>query len=122
MAECLVGRGPELMCASECCEEDLERCSTSELDWGTILVTGELSMKTVSKQVLGGRKFRIMAVVDISEVNLGVIEVLVASGERDEDPLLEKNVELEELEVMLEELVVEPFILEVASGGSTEKV
>ena len=63
-----------------------------------------------------------MAVVDISEVNLGVIEVLVASGERDEDPLLEKNVELEELEVMLEELVVEPFILEVASGGSTEKV
>ena len=63
-----------------------------------------------------------MAVVDISEVNLGVIEVLVASGERDEDPLLEKNVELEELEVKLEELVVEPFILEVASGGSTEKV
>ena len=63
-----------------------------------------------------------MAVVDISEVNLGVIEVLVASGERDEDPLLEKNVELEELEVMLDELVVEPFILEVASGGSTEKV
>ena len=110
------------MCASECCEEDLERCSTSELDWGTILVTGELSMKTVSKQVLGGRKFRIMAVVDISEVNLGVIKVNVASGERDEDPLLEKNVELEELEVMLDELVVEPFILEVASGGSTEKV
>ena len=67
VAECLVGRGPELICESECCEDDRERCKTSELDWGTILVTGELSMNTVSKQVFGGKKFLMIAVVDISD-------------------------------------------------------
>ena len=39
-------------------EEERERCSTSEEAWGTILVTGEHSMNTVSKQVLGGRQVR----------------------------------------------------------------
>lgn len=106
----------------ECWEEDLERCKTSELDWGTILVTGELSMNTVSKQVFGGKKFLMIAVVDISDVSLGVVDVLDMSGEREEEPLLEKNVELDEFEVMFEEFVLEPFILEVASGGRTEKV
>ena len=47
---------------------------------------------------------------------------VLLSGEREEEPLLEKNVELDEFEVMLDELVLEPFILEVASGGRTEKV
>jgi len=111
-----------VICESECCEEERERCNTSELDWGTILVTGELSMNTVSKQVLGGKKFLMIAVVDISDVNRGVVDVLDTSGEREEEPLLEKNVELDEFEVMLDELVLEPFILEVARGGSTEKV
>lgn len=122
MAECLVGRGPELICESECCEDDRERCKTSELDWGTILVTGELSMNTVSKQVFGGKKFLMIAVVDISDVSRGVPDVLDTSGEREDEPLFEKNVEFEELDVMLDEFVLEPFILEVASGGRTENV
>jgi len=79
-------------------------------------------MKTVSKQVFGGKKFLMIAVVDISVVSRGVVDVLDISGERDEEPLLEKNVELDELEVMLDEFVLEPFMLEVASGGRTEKV
>ena len=79
-------------------------------------------MNTVSKQVFGGRKFLIIAVVDISEVSRGVVDVLDMSGERDEEPLLEKNVEFDEFEVMLDELVLELFMLEVASGGRTEKV
>ena len=111
------------MCESECCEDERERCKISELDWGTILVTGELSMKTVSKQVFGGKKFLMIAVVDISDVSRGVVpDVLDTSGEREEEPLLEKNVELDEFEVMLDEFVLEPFMLEVASGGRTEKV
>ena len=64
-------------------------------------------MKTVSKQVFGGRKFLMMAVLDMS-------------GDREAEVEL-KKVELEELEVRLDELV-EPFWLEVARGGSTEKV
>ena len=79
-------------------------------------------MKTVSKQVFGGKKFLMIAVVDISVVSRGVVDVLDISGERDEEPLWEKNVELDELEVMLDEFVLEPFMLEVASGGRTEKV
>ena len=79
-------------------------------------------MKTVSKQVFGGKKFLMIAVVDISVVSRGVVDVLDISGERDEEPLLEKNVELDELEVTLDEFVLEPFMLEVASGGRTEKV
>ena len=79
-------------------------------------------MKTVSKQVFGGKKFLMIAVVDISVVSRGVVDVLDILGERDEEPLLEKNVELDELEVMLDEFVLEPFMLEVASGGRTEKV
>ena len=79
-------------------------------------------MKTVSKQVFGGKKFLMIAVVDISVVSRGVVDVLDISGERDEEPLLEKNVELDELEVMLDEFVLEPSMLEVASGGRTEKV
>ena len=79
-------------------------------------------MKTVSKQVFGGKKFLMIAVVDISVVSRGMVDVLDISGERDEEPLLEKNVELDELEVMLDEFVLEPFMLEVASGGRTEKV
>lgn len=118
----MVGRGPELICESECWEDERERCKTSELDWGTILVTGELSMNTVSKQVFGGKKFLMIAVVDISDVSRGVPDVLDTSGEREEEPLFEKNVEFDEFEVMLDEFVLEPFILEVASGGRTEKV
>lgn len=79
-------------------------------------------MNTVSKQVFGGKKFLMIAVVDISDVSRGVPDVLDTSGEIEEEPLLEKNVELDEFEVMLDEFVLEPFILEVASGGRTEKV
>ena len=79
-------------------------------------------MNTVSKQVFGGKKFLMIAVVDISDVRRGVPDVLDTSGEREEEPLFEKNVEFDEFEVMLDEFVLEPFILEVASGGRTEKV
>ena len=79
-------------------------------------------MNTVSKQVFGGKKFLMIAVVDISDVSRGVPDVLDTSGESEDEPLFEKNVEFEELDVMLDEFVLEPFILEVASGGRTENV
>ena len=78
MAEQRVGSGPEEMWAREREEEERERCSTSESDWGTILVTGEDSMKTVSKQVLGGRKFLMMAVADMSGEREDMVENMVA--------------------------------------------
>ena len=70
----------------------LEICSVSLSAWGTILVTGLLPRKTVSKQELGGRNVLMTAVVDMSgdsEEVLGVeqlvllllvLTLLVASG------------------------------------------
>ena len=61
-------------------DPDLEKWRVSVSACGTILVTGLDSMKTVSKQELGGRKVRMMAVVDMSgvmEVELLVLEKVV---------------------------------------------
>ena len=75
-------------------------CRVSLSACGTILVTGLLPRKTVSKHEFGGRKVLMMAVVDMSgdsELELGV-----------------------ELELLL--LPVPALTLLVARGGRQEKV
>ena len=53
----------------------LEMCRVSLSAWGTILVTGLLPRKTVSKQELGGRNVFMIAVVDMSGDNDEVLGV-----------------------------------------------
>jgi len=90
-------------------DPDLEKWRVSVSAWGTILVTGLDSMKTVSKQEFGGRNVRMMAVVDMSgvrEVELLVLEKVVWPDWRVE----------QELELLL------VLTLLVARGGRQEKV
>merc|ERR1719309_1142469 len=97
-----------MICESDLLDPVLEKCSVSASACGTILVTGLDSIKTVSKQELGGRKVLIIAVVDMSELR--------------EVELLLENVVCPELYVEPEFELRSVLTLLVAKGGRHEKV